>query len=140
MAHPDSLHSPGNVAPIRICPPRHLRSAQSELENGTFNLLTALGERLRQRRATQQDGTPSSVDTAAIRSEDMRQKIQPDKPLILPKSARETITCDVGTVWITQGDSSDYVLRAGDSLTLNPKDEVIVSALARPALVRRKDA
>lgn len=63
--------------------------------------------------------------------------IRPNAPLVLPRPDRETITCDMGTVWITQGDSNDYVLEAGQSLTLHPRDEVIVTAMRRPALIHR---
>ncbi|RZI44529.1 DUF2917 domain-containing protein [Herbaspirillum sp. HC18] len=63
--------------------------------------------------------------------------IRPNAPLVLQRPDRETITCDMGTVWITQGDSNDYVLEAGQSLTLHPRDEVLVTAMRRPALIHR---
>jgi hypothetical protein len=58
-------------------------------------------------------------------------------PIVLPTSAQQTIACDAGTVWITQGDGEDYVLTAGQSLTLAPRDKVIILALFAPAVVRR---
>jgi hypothetical protein len=56
---------------------------------------------------------------------------------MLPAWTRLTIACDAGTVWITQGDGRDYVLRAGQSLTLAPRDKVIVLAMFGSAVVRR---
>ncbi|MDB5868089.1 MAG: hypothetical protein JWP96_421 [Polaromonas sp.] len=63
--------------------------------------------------------------------------IYPSMPIVLPTSAQQTIACDAGTVWITQGDGEDYVLTAGQSLTLAPRDKVIILALFAPAVVRR---
>lgn len=63
--------------------------------------------------------------------------ICPGAPIVLPASVQQTIACDAGTVWITQGDCEDYVLTAGQCLALTPADEVIVSAMAAPAVVRR---
>ena len=63
--------------------------------------------------------------------------IAPHVPIVLPASAQQTIACDAGTVWITQGDSDDYVLTAGQSLTLAPRDKVVIVALFTPAVVRR---
>ena len=63
--------------------------------------------------------------------------ICPRVPIVLPASAQQTIACDAGTVWITQGDSEDYVLTAGQSLTLAPRDKVIILAMFAPAVVRR---
>jgi len=63
--------------------------------------------------------------------------IRPSAPIVLPASVRHTIACDAGTLWITQGDGEDYILTAGQCLALTPKDEVIVSAMAVPAAVRR---
>lgn len=57
-------------------------------------------------------------------------------PMVLPALAHQTIMCDAGTVWITQGDSKDYVLNAGQSLALAPRDQVIVLAMFAPAVVR----
>jgi AhpD family alkylhydroperoxidase len=63
--------------------------------------------------------------------------IWPKAPLVLSKAEPQTIACDIGTVWITQGDSNDYVLKAGEKLALRPVDAVIVTAMSGPALVRR---
>jgi hypothetical protein len=63
--------------------------------------------------------------------------IRPQAPIVLPASVQQTIACDAGTVWITQGDSQDYVLTAGQRLTLHPTDKVIITAMFVPALVRR---
>ena len=66
--------------------------------------------------------------------------IAPRRPLILSGHGRQTISCDSGVVWITQGDGEDYVLMAGEKLTLAARDTVIVSAMANPALIRRSHA
>jgi hypothetical protein len=65
--------------------------------------------------------------------------IRPGAPVVLPASVRQTIACEAGTVWITQGDSEDYVLTAGQRLALAPRDEVVVSAMFAPAVIRRLD-
>jgi len=57
--------------------------------------------------------------------------------MVLPASVRQTIRCEVGTVWITQGDGEDYILIAGQHLALQPRDEVIVAAMFAPSVVRR---
>lgn len=57
-------------------------------------------------------------------------------PVALPDGKHQTVVCEAGTVWITQGDGDDYVLNAGQSLALQPKDKVIVTAMFAPALVR----
>jgi AhpD family alkylhydroperoxidase len=62
--------------------------------------------------------------------------IWPKKPLVLGDLQQQTVYCDVGTIWITQGDSNDYVLKAGEKLILHPRDEVIINAMAGPALIR----
>jgi hypothetical protein len=67
-------------------------------------------------------------------------RIYPRSPLVLAASAGQAITCDEGTVWITQGDREDYVLIAGQYLALAPTDQVIVSAMFAPAVVRRLGA
>ncbi|MDB5931369.1 MAG: hypothetical protein JWR60_3076 [Polaromonas sp.] len=61
----------------------------------------------------------------------------PSEPLVLPNWAPMTIACEAGTVWITQGDGSDYVLRAGQRLALAPRETVIVMAMLGSAVVRR---
>lgn len=65
------------------------------------------------------------------------QWIWPKAPLVLTTLEQQTIACDIGTVWITQGDSNDYVLKAGEKLALRPRDDVLVTAMSGPALVRR---
>jgi AhpD family alkylhydroperoxidase len=65
------------------------------------------------------------------------QWILPKAPLVLSKAEQQTIACDIGTVWITQGDSNDYVLKSGEQLALRPFDDVVVTAMSGPALVRR---
>ena len=67
---------------------------------------------------------------------DAGQWILPKMPLVLQRSNQQTITCDVGTIWITQGDTHDYVLNAGQSLALRPAGSVIVTAMSGSALVR----
>lgn len=62
--------------------------------------------------------------------------IQPKMPLVLPKLQRQTIHCITGSVWLTQGDGNDYLLKAGEALTLHPVDTVLITAMAGPALIR----
>lgn len=62
--------------------------------------------------------------------------VWPKKPLVLGSSRQGTVSCDIGTVWITQGDGRDYVLMAGEQVTLHPADDVIIAAMVSPALVR----
>lgn len=62
--------------------------------------------------------------------------IAPRQPLVLPARDGQTIFCDSGTVWVTQGDGEDYVLTAGEKLILAPADKVIVSAMAKVARIR----
>lgn len=63
--------------------------------------------------------------------------IWPGAPMVLPASVRQTIQCEAGTVWITQGDGEDYILIAGQHLVLQPRDQVIVTAMFAPSVVRR---
>jgi hypothetical protein len=60
----------------------------------------------------------------------------PPTPLVLARSSRATLVCDKGTLWITQGDGNDYILKAGQRLVLAPRDKVIVKAMHGPAWVR----
>lgn len=62
--------------------------------------------------------------------------IAPKAPFVLPPSYSRTVFCDVGTVWITQGDNNDFVLNAGEKLDLHPVDTLVVTAMAGPALIR----
>lgn len=57
-------------------------------------------------------------------------------PLVLPATHSRTVFCDVGTVWITQGDNNDFVLSAGEKLQLHPLDTLVVTAMAGSALIR----
>lgn len=68
---------------------------------------------------------------------DAERWLSPREPLVLAPSDRRTITCEAGTVWITQGDTADYVLEAGQSLALRPAGEVVVTAMKRPARIRQ---
>lgn len=65
------------------------------------------------------------------------QWIWPRKPLVLPLASRLLISCNAGTVWITQGDGNDYVLKAGGTLALHPTDNVVITAMAGTAFVRQ---
>ena len=60
----------------------------------------------------------------------------PATPLVLARSSHATLVCDKGTLWITQGDGNDYILKAGQRLVLAPRDKVIVKAMHGPAWVR----
>lgn len=50
----------------------------------------------------------------------------------------ETVFCESGSLWITQGDGKDYILNAGESLTLAPKDSVVIAVMAGPAIAWRQ--
>lgn len=63
-------------------------------------------------------------------------QISPHASLLLASSSRATLVCDKGTLWITQGDGNDYLLTAGQSLALAPRDKVIVKAIHGAAWVR----
>lgn len=71
---------------------------------------------------------------------DAGQWIRPRVPIVLPPSDLHMVVCDAGTIWITQGDTNDYVLNAGQSLALRPAGKVIVTAMSGPALVRHTRA
>ncbi|HJV76229.1 MAG TPA: DUF2917 domain-containing protein [Noviherbaspirillum sp.] len=64
------------------------------------------------------------------------QWIEPRQPLVLPMSSRLVIACDAGTVWITQGDNDDYVLKAREEAVFQPAGKVVVTAIKGSALVR----
>ena len=73
---------------------------------------------------------------AALHTDEAATWIWPGAPMVLPASAWQTIACDAGTLWLTQGDGEDYVLTAGQRLTLAPRDEVVITAMRVPAIVR----
>ncbi|HJU71498.1 MAG TPA: DUF2917 domain-containing protein [Paucimonas sp.] len=64
-------------------------------------------------------------------------QLAPRSPIVLADPEYQTIVCDDGMVWITQGDGSDYVLTAGQSLALRPRDDVVIMAMNAPAIIRR---
>lgn len=64
------------------------------------------------------------------------QWIEPRQPLVMPMTSRLVIACDAGSVWITQGDSNDYVLQAGEELVVQPVGTVIITAMKDAAFVR----
>lgn len=82
-------------------------------------------------------GSRSRSEKGNSEMDDAGQWISPKVPLVLRLLNQQTITCDVGTIWITHGDTNDYVLKAGQSLALRPAGSVIVTAMSAPALVRR---
>jgi hypothetical protein len=49
----------------------------------------------------------------------------------------DTVFCETGSLWITQGDGQDYVLSAGESLALAPRDTVVIAVMAEPTVARR---
>lgn len=64
-------------------------------------------------------------------------QLAPRSPIVLADPEYQAIACDDGMVWITQGDGSDYVLTAGQSLALRPRDDVVIMAMNAPAIIRR---
>ena len=64
-----------------------------------------------------------------------RQILAPGRLLALP--ARDaTLVCVEGEVWLTRdGDREDYILGAGSSLHLGPRDQAMVQAL-KPSRLR----
>lgn len=132
MSSNNSLTRVADESAFIACRPRHLRSPQGswmgEIFQAASRAMRALSS-LVKRSASAPARTNARSDTS--------QWISPKKPLVLPKSEQQTISCMAGTVWITQGDSMDYVLNAGEMLALTPKNEVIVSAVRGSALVNR---
>ncbi len=64
-----------------------------------------------------------------------RQTLEPGRLLALP--ARDaTLVCIAGEVWLTRdGDREDYILGAGSTLHLGPRDQAMVQAL-KPSRLR----
>lgn len=63
-------------------------------------------------------------------------RIDPKEPLVLAHDNVRMVVCMAGTVWVTQGGGSDYILNAGENLRLEPADSVVVSAMRGSATVR----
>lgn len=120
-------------SPFTPCRPRHLRSPSDEWMGKALHMLASLAIRAMDAIPKRSVSATAPSDACSNRS----QWLSPRAPLVLPASDHQTITCNVGTVWITQGDSTDYVLSAGGTVVLQPKEDVIVSAMRGPALINR---
>lgn len=55
---------------------------------------------------------------------------------LLPAGEHQVVGCDAGMVWITQGDGRDLVLSAGQQIELHPEEQIVITAMFAPALVR----
>jgi hypothetical protein len=64
-----------------------------------------------------------------------RRRLTPRQPRVLPVHSRQTIVCESGTVWVTQGGSQDHVLTPGQEVSLAPTDTVLITAMAGPARI-----